>query len=340
MSIEYTNPVSVEIKVAPGKEMLALDMAEALDAAMIYSGIVQGCTFTYENQRLAMDPGRIIIKGRIGVVTGGLIEDFPTLSAETDCKLLAVCDLRAETPFYIRFFTDAEIDALTTAAEQITDFNAGNGVAWVTLGTGRINPATQRITAWTPSAAGTTKNTDLTAYRALQTMVQGNQTSITELLNKWVTYIQRRLSSADYFITAEEIVVPACSLAAGESRYVTCPAVRGSVVTATAVDNRTESIPQIPSYNPTPVDGVPTLIDNASARYIAKAITGIMLSNSAFVPRNASQAVGKNSNYCVLRGFTITGSERGRKAYIWIRNTGTAEAIIDVHVNFMFVRRG
>lgn len=340
MSIEYTNPVSVEIKVAPGKEMLALDMAEALDAAMIYSGIVQGCDFTYENQRLAMDSGRIIIKGRIGVVTGGLIEDFPTLSTETDCNLLAVCDLRAETPFYIRFFTDAEFDALRTAADQITDFNAGNGVAWVTLGTGKINPATQRITAWTPSASGTTKNTDLTAYRALQTTVQNNQTSITELLNKWVTYIQNRLFSAGYFVTAEDIVVPACRLAAGEAKAFTCPAVRGSTVTATAIDNRTETIPQIPSYNPTPVDGVPTVIDNNSARYVAKAFSGIMLANSTFVPRGSSQAAGKNSANCVLRGFGFTGTERSRKGYIYVKNVGTAEAIIDIHVSFMFVRRG
>lgn len=331
---------SVELRVFPGKEMMAIDMAEALDAAMIYSGIVQGCTIHYESQSLSIDSGRIIIKGRIGVVTGGDLDEYPVLSSETECSLLAVCDLSANTPFYIRYFTNAEFEALRAAAENITDFNAGNGIAWVTLGTAKINPATQRVTAWTPSAAATTRNTDLTAYRALQQTVADNQTAINATLNRWVTYLQQRLHSTDQYVTADEIVIPAVRLAAGQARAVTCKAIRGNVLRATAVDTWTESPPSIPPYNPTPVEGVPTVIDSAAARYVAKGFTGIYFSQSTFVPRGASQAAGKNADKCVLRGFGVGGTEANRTGYIYIKNIGSEEAIIDVHVFFLFVRRG
>ena len=331
---------SVELRVFPGKEMMAIDMAEALDAAMIYSGIVQGCTIHYESQKLSIDSGRIIIKGRIGVVTGGDLDEYPELSSETSCKLLAVCDLSADTPFYLRYFTTAEFEALRAAAENISDFNAGNGIAWVTLGTAKINPATQRVTEWTPGAAATTRNTDLTAYQALQQTVNDNQTAINASLDRWVTYLQQRLHSANYYVTADEIVIPAVRLSAGQARSVGCKAIRGNVLTATAVDTWTESPPSIPSYNPTPVEGVPTVIDNAAARYIAKGFTGIYFANSTFVPRGASQAAGKNADTCVLRGFNISGTEGARTGYVYVKNIGAAEAVIDIHVFFLFVRRG
>lgn len=339
--------LNAEIKIFPGKEMKALDMAEILDASVITSGIIQGCNIQNLSGALTLtEPGRILIRGRLGYFPSGAI---PTTGISTSgtYKVLAVCDLSATqgNEFYIDYFSTAtggDYDAISSRRTNQQSFNASDGVEFVELGTATIDASTGNVTQWTPENATVKRDAD--AYSSLSNRIETGlsdmDTAWKHSVTTWVTYLQRRLFSADYFITSEEIVVPACRLAAGESRYVTCPAVRGSVVTATAVDNRSESIPQIPSFNPAPVEGVPTNIDNASARYIAKAITGIMLSNSTFVPRNASQAVGKNSNYCVLRGFNITGSERARKAYIWIRNTGTAEAIIDVHVNFMFVRRG
>lgn len=335
--------VSAEIKVHPGKELLALDFAEIMDASLINSGIIQGCAITLESGVLKMASGRIMIKGRLGLITGGDIE-LPTISTEADCKLLAVCDLRADTPFYVRLVSNAEYETLSADADRYQDtFNVGNGVAFVDLGTAHVNPASGVVTRWTPSANAVVKK-DAKAYADLSDQVVTGLATIDAAwkssVTKWVTYIQKRLFSADYFITAEEIVVPACRLTAGESKAFTCPAVRGSTVTATAIDNRTEAIPQIPSYNPSPVDGVPSVADTDPARYVAKAFAGITLSNSTFVPRNASQAVGKNANLCVIRGFTITGSDRLRKGYIYLRNTGTAEAIVDIHVFFMFVRRG
>ena len=212
----------------------------------------------------------------------------------------------------------------------------------MTLGTGKINPATQRITAWTPSAAGTTKNTDLTAYQALRTTVQDNQTSITELLNDWVTYIQKRLFSANYFITAEELVVPAVRVTAYSKKSINFPAIRGTTIRATAIDNWSMTPGAVPSsYNPQyDSNGVPQQVDNAAGRYIAKAFSGIVISSSQYVPTGSSQACGKNPAYCVLAGFSLTGTEANRKAWIWIKNVGAEEAIVDVTVNLMFVRRG
>lgn len=335
--------VSVELRVFPGMEMKAVDMATALDAATIYSGIVQGCEITYnrQTQLLSMAAGRIMIKGRLGVVTAGDLDSYPTLSSPTTCTLAAVCNLQAQTPFYIRFFTNDEMSALSNLAEQFPDFNANNGIAWIELGTGTIDPATGKVTSWTPNATGSATSTDLVLYQRLQQTVINNQTSINHLLDAWVAYLRKRLFSASYFITEEALTVPAVKVPAYSKKAINFPAIRGTIIRATAINNWTMTPGTIPSYSPTyDSNGIPQQADTATGRYVAKAFCGIRISDSAYVPSGSSQACGKNSAYCALAGFFLTGSEAQRKAYIYIKNVTANEAIVDVAVNLMFVRRG
>lgn len=339
--------VSAEIKVHPGKELLALDFAEIIDASLINSGIIQGCTITLESGVLKMESGRIMIKGRLGLITGGDIE-LPSISTEADCKLLAVCDLRADTPFYIRLVSNAEYETLSADAERYKDtFNVGNGVAFVELGTAHVNPATSAVTKWTPKNASVKK--DSVAYAALEKSLSDNvaniyrnandaHTLLTQKINAWATYLQKRTSSSGRFVN-EMVTVPSFTIAAGARVSCTFPAIRGTTYKATGTNSRTESKPAWANFTQTYTtikDGtkIPLNVDDASVRYVALAISNVLISNAAYNNK------GKNAGKCVMAGMGVYGTDYDRRGVVYVYNAGTAEAIVDVQVGILYARRG
>lgn len=54
-------------RIYPTKEMKAIDMAEVVRAAVAEDGVLQGCRFHIDGEKLLMSPGRILIRGRLGV---------------------------------------------------------------------------------------------------------------------------------------------------------------------------------------------------------------------------------------------------------------------------------
>lgn len=340
--------VSAEIKVHPGKELLALDFAEIMDASLINSGIIQGCDITLESGVLKMASGRIMIKGRLGLITGGDIE-LPSISTEADCKLLAVCDLRADTPFYVRLVSNAEYETLSADADRYQDtFNVGSGVAFVDLGTAHVNPATSVVTSWTPSANAAVKK-DAKSYAAIQQSIadhvaQINRTAtaqhtlLTQKINAWATYLQNRAFASSKFVQ-EEIVVPSWTVPAGARIACQFPAIRGTTIRATGTNSRTETRPSWQTFTQTYTTlsdntKVPLNVDSATVRYVAVGLTGVLITDAAY------QNKGKNAGQCVVSGWNISGADYSRRCYVYVKNTGTAEAIIDLTANLEFVRRG
>ena len=144
--------VTADIRIFPQKEMLSVDMAEALDAAILKSGIIQGCEFRHINGVLSITDGRIIIKGRLGVVTAGDIP-VPTLEVITPCHVVAICNLNmTENPFTISMLTPTEFTTLQSTATTGDGFNVSSGLAYIEFGTATVDPATGNVTAWTPIA--------------------------------------------------------------------------------------------------------------------------------------------------------------------------------------------
>ena len=144
--------VTADIRIFPQKEMLSVDMAEALDAAILKSGIIQGCEFRHINGVLSITDGRIIIKGRLGVVTAGDIS-VPTLEVITPCHVVAICNLNmTENPFTISMLTPTEFTTLQSTATTGDGFNVSSGLAYIEFGTATVDPATGNVTAWTPIA--------------------------------------------------------------------------------------------------------------------------------------------------------------------------------------------
>lgn len=146
--------VSADIRIYPNKEMFSVDMAEIMDAAILKSGIIQGCAITLTAGSLNIADGRIVIKGRLGVVTGGAIA-VPTLDTTTTCTLVAVCDLSSATPFYLALLKPADYTTLQSSADTTGTFNVSNGIAYVELGTAVVDPATGNVTSWTANANAT-----------------------------------------------------------------------------------------------------------------------------------------------------------------------------------------
>lgn len=162
--------VSAEIRIFPDKEMLSVDMAEVLDAAMFKSGVIQGCGIHLSGGTLTMDSGRIIIKGRLGVVSAGAIP-VPTLSTTSTCTLVAVCDLQSgENPFYIALLSPDSYANLQASADSGGTFNVSNGIAYVVLGTASVNPSTGNVTSW-KAADGASAKKGEDAYNDLKTQV-------------------------------------------------------------------------------------------------------------------------------------------------------------------------
>ena len=164
--------VTADIRIFPNKEMFSVDMAEVLDAGILRSGVIQGCHISETNGVLNIDSGRIVIGGRLGVVTGGVIP-LPSISVESSCTVLAVCDLRNnQQPFYVAMVDSAGLDALNSARTTDGTFNVVNGLDYVILGTVTANPATGLVSNWVAASASTAKKgsdiyAELTALKTL-----------------------------------------------------------------------------------------------------------------------------------------------------------------------------
>lgn len=164
--------VTADIRIFPQKEMFSVDMAEALDAAILKSGIIQGCEFRHINGVLSITDGRIIIKGRLGVVTAGDIS-VPTLEVITTCHVVAICNLNmTENPFTISMLTPTEFTTLQSTATTGDGFNVSSGLAYIEFGTATVDPATGNVTAWTPIADAVKQRKGSDIYEELSSGVK------------------------------------------------------------------------------------------------------------------------------------------------------------------------
>lgn len=234
--------MNADIRVYPDKEMKAIDMAEIVDSVQLANGIIQGCGVSIVQNALHIDDGRILINGRLGVVTAGNIE-LPELEATTTCYLAAVCDLAIQNPFYIALLTGADKSALDQKKSQITNFNAGNGVDYVILGTASVNPTTSVVSNWTPQNDSPVSNTTFI-------------TQIRNALNNRITSVSNSLTTLSNKIGATAMGTSATTVTAAIKELVTKTNTTNNNVTAvenraTALENKTAGLVSINTSNVT-----------------------------------------------------------------------------------------
>lgn len=337
--------VNASIHIFPARELLALDMAELMNASIIGSTILQGCGISRNSSTgvLSMEPGRIIIHGRLGVVEGGTF-DIPSDALGTSSvsrHLMAVCDLRAQNPFYVKVLTVSEYNAVTTDAKSYTDegFNVGSGIRYLDLGTATI--ASGRFTNWTPNKENI-KIKNLEAVKKelndrIDDVLDSKDSSNSVATNKsWINYLQKRSHTVTKF-QSETKQVAGITVAAGGVTTVRFRKERGSKTYvmsggggSTVIDNNIAELWIKPDG--TVIDqhdasrsgyieakdkyGVPTTINNVD--WTAFGILAVGIS-------------GTNSNNCVVNAFGISGSY----AYVRLRNVGTAKATLTVAIRVL-----
>ena len=135
---------SIDIRIFGNKEMKSVDMAELMDAAIFSTGVIQGCETKIENGLFTIEGGRIVVGGRLGVVTGGTVPNPTTLSKTETCYPIAVCDLAdANRPFYFMMATPNDLTSLGLDNENRSpNFNVQNGRDALFFGTVEVDPAT------------------------------------------------------------------------------------------------------------------------------------------------------------------------------------------------------
>lgn len=188
--------LTTELRIFPDKELFAIDMAEILDTAVMFSGVIQGCgvTFNQVAGTLTVESGRILIRGRLGVITtsGDVAAPVLTGSANVTCYLVAACNLSTlSQPFTVEIITPSTYEEYQQRKESTADtFNTQDGFDFIVLGTVSVNPTSGKIVNWTPSKDAGQDRTNskivnamaerlTTAERALNTL----NSSVTKLNN-------------------------------------------------------------------------------------------------------------------------------------------------------------
>ena len=165
--------LTTELRIFPDKELFAIDMAEILDTAVMFSGVIQGCgvTFNQAAGTLTVESGRILIRGRLGVITasGDVAAPVLTGSANVTCYLVAACNLSTlSQPFTVEIITPSTYEEYRRRKESTADtFNTQDGFDFIVLGTVSVNPTSGKIVSWTPSADASSDRTNSKIVNAM-----------------------------------------------------------------------------------------------------------------------------------------------------------------------------
>lgn len=149
--------LTTELRIFPNKELFAVDMAEIVNTSVPLSGIIQGCAITLNDVTgtLSIETGRILINGRLGVITEGGTLAAPTVegSANVQCHVVAVCNLSSTlSPFTIEIVDQATYEEYVQRRDATRDvFNVQDGFSYHYLGSVMVNPTSGKIVTWTPS---------------------------------------------------------------------------------------------------------------------------------------------------------------------------------------------
>ena len=320
--------MNAEIRIFPAHKLEAVDMAVLMDASLIRDGVVQGCELTIEQNELQIATGRLMIHGRMGVVTAGQIDRPTSISSTQTCYLCAVCDLSAEEPFTIGIYTATEYNALLDRAKLYTGdkFNANDGVAAFKMADVTVNPS-KGVTAITQNENWSAKN--VRGLDPYSNIVNKNRS----LSDSRYGYLKHRVyAGSKFFHWAFEI--PQRTIAAGaratftsKNRYgVELAWKNNKIETTYKYANKTyKNITDSNGYRVDPAAF--KTFDNYGPQFLEPiAIAGIIV-------RDATTG-GKNSKNCSILAWRFTDTETS----VDIVNNGKEAAVIRIHIRMLYAQ--
>lgn len=362
---------TVQIKIYPDREMLALDMAEALRSLALFTGIIQGCEFnTTQDGKLTVSSGRLFMRGRVAEVTGGDVPTPTDLTTTQTCYVEAVCDLRglSSEPMYIKVCTAQEKADLVAIAQNFQDpvnFNASGGLHMLELGTVTVAAGTGSASNFVANPTFGHPHNNIEMLNAeiatINSSISSNVTALNSTINSKESALNTRINNTNAALTShsnanqamEAYLTPRLHNKDGHG-------FKQQVIVYPTVDvpaNGTVQVEFEYGYN---VTHNVTISGSAMSRSVSGLTGNPYLPTASFSPgtnsygyptsldprlyaiainsvrfADAAKGGGKNANNCVIAGFAYdVGSPY--KCYVKIRNVGTSAARIDVRVKFLY----
>lgn len=320
---------SPDLRVFPAKEMMAVDMAYALDALALGNGIIHGCQVANTNGALTITSGRIMIKGRLAYIHGG---NIPLPSDSGTYHLLAICNLQAPEPFELRLCSDtekADLDALVANTSD-ADFNNADGVRYLELGTAAVDVTLGVVTTYTPSTGS-----NIQTNSSLIATIEGGITHRLDDHASYLALLNRSKWGRNKFST-RSVTYPFVRVAAGSREGVTINLAYGANYTAT-ISSGMVSVHETPGTDTPPANvtdefGRRTTVDE---RHKVLGIVGINFSNAD------DQFSGSGATKCVVAGWNQNSQatdDQHHPGYVYVYNTGTTAAFIKVGVRVLYAQ--
>lgn len=363
-----------EIKIYPDKEMLALDMAEALRSLALFTGIIQGCGFnTTQDGKLTVSSGRLFMRGRVAEVTGGDVPTPTDLTTTQTCYVEAVCDLRglSSEPMYIKVCTAQEKADLVAIAQNFQDpvnFNASRGMTLLELGTVTVAAGTGAASNFVANATfghphnniemlnaeiATLNNTINSKEATLNNAINSKETALNNKINtnkttadtNLTTHNNRNNSAFNYFnqrvfgldrLGVYTVTYPSVSIPAGGRVDVEHSNHFGCTYSASASGGNIVINGPLNQWGEHSVSPLVPYMPTTDA-YGNKTSLDPMFTPVAITSitiTNAAVGGGKNSNKCVINGWGF-GTDVG---HVYVVNVGTSAALVDVKIKYLYVR--
>ena len=184
--------MNAEIRIYPDKEMQAVDMAELMHASIPESGVLQGCALEFTNGNVTIQPGRLVIKGRLAVISAaGIVEPSELVTKDQTGYICAICNLSDQNEEYVKLqilpeqaYSDMVLAAQSYETGTHGDtFNAANGIALLELGTITMTPS-GLVGPLTLTEAGTKPKNTKTFIESVKGFLQEKITALTTRATK------------------------------------------------------------------------------------------------------------------------------------------------------------
>lgn len=337
--------MNAEIRIYPDKEMYAVDMAELMHASIPESGVLQGCALDFTGGNVTIQPGRLVIKGRLAVVvTEGIIEPSELVTSTVTGHICAICNLADQNEEYVKLqiLPQESYDSLVLSSQAYETgdhgdtFNVANGIALLELGTITMTPSglTGQITL---TEAGKKPKNIRTYIEKIRAALNSATTSLKETVTKnrsisdsRYSFLNKRAHSSSKFMRWA-VEIPQRTLAAGAKATYECPIRYGTELTWSS--NRIVTTYKYPNHSYKEVkdsNGYRTSIKTFKD-YGPQFLTPIAV--SAIMVRDAVTG-GKNSKNCSILAWRFTDEE----VRIDVVNNGKDSAVIRVWVQMLYVQ--
>ena len=345
-------------KVFPAAEMLAIDMAEAFRALSTFNGRIEGCRLFLEDNALKMDPGRVVIGGRLfsfdlPVGETAITIDLPTMSSAGYRFICVICDLTdTNHPVKIDLLTQAQFEAKNTVeTNKPYEFNTKSKS--IALKWGRVKISTAGVASELDTSTSTYPDYVLKSNANYVDNLASIVDSRWNTFSVWMQRLEKVKHRTAFFrknnIVANGITIPANSVATFQFRkeYGSKVYIKPDSGDATLPSPSEEAFVYIypsggivpgtghqgagptPSTTKTYYEGT-TVVSSLYEEWQNYGVVGTRIENAS--------SGGAQGNNCYVQSTYFATSGSAEYLYVVVKNTSSAQAKIKLTTTCLYIR--